>query len=89
MAAVRAPAFFQNVEFNHQLFRTLGATVYGAADVGEVYAIAGKIRDGDAESWWTEWRSFADRLRGIGGYECISTGYFLNILNLVINVMVY
>src|ERR1039458_7614786 len=47
-------ALFTNHEFQTGLETTLGATYRQAADVGEVLATAGRIEDGDADSWLLE-----------------------------------
>lgn len=42
---------FKDPEMDFQLIRQLGSVAYGAASVGEVLAIADKIKDGDPISW--------------------------------------
>ncbi len=66
-AARAAVAFFSDKEFETQFLRLLGGTVYGCADIGECFATAARITDGDYESWWQEWRKTAEHTRTIGG----------------------
>ncbi|GAB3027640.1 alpha/beta hydrolase family protein [Natronobiforma cellulositropha] len=46
-------------EFSGQLERTLGKAPAGCADVGEVFATAARIDDGDYVSWYEEWSKTA------------------------------
>jgi hypothetical protein len=50
---------FQDAEFQFAFERALGASYRQAADVGEVLATAGRITDGDADSWLQEWTATA------------------------------
>lgn len=52
---------FADELYEGQFVRTLGHAVYGGADIGEMVATAGRIRQGDRESWLAEWRALADR----------------------------
>jgi pimeloyl-ACP methyl ester carboxylesterase len=56
---------FKNQTFSFELLRAIGYTPYAGADIGECLATAGRIRDGDLESWHVEWRTTADRVRAI------------------------
>lgn len=48
--------FFQNdPQFEFEFMRTMGQTSYGAAEIGECLATAGRITEGDYNSWHTEW----------------------------------
>ena len=42
--------------------RNLGFTYYIGADMGEMMANAGRIEEGDFESWFTEWDKLARRI---------------------------
>ncbi len=57
---------FSDPEFAFELKRTLSAVYSGEADVGECLATASRIREGDFESWYTEWKKTADHLRTAG-----------------------
>ncbi|WP_115711397.1 alpha/beta hydrolase family protein [Legionella sainthelensi] len=46
--------------FNAQLIRSLGATTYQGAEIGECLAIASQIEPGNKESWYSHWIAFAD-----------------------------
>lgn len=55
-------AIFQDPEFNFQFIRTTGYSVSGGADINECLVTAGRIKDGEAESWYREWNMTASRL---------------------------
>ena len=71
-AAVGAPAcdcpalVFTDREFAFELRRTLGASYSGEADIGECLATASRIREGDFESWYSEWNRTAGNFRAAG-----------------------
>jgi hypothetical protein len=46
---------FKDREFQFAFERALGASYRQGADVGEVLATAGRITDGDGDSWLHEW----------------------------------
>ena len=53
---------FQDPTFSSQLLRTIGATYYKVADIGECLSTAYRIKEGDFESWYTEWLKTAKRV---------------------------
>lgn len=53
---------FKDESFAFEFVRNLGFTYYGGADVGEMMATAGRIKEGDFESWFTEWDKLARRV---------------------------
>ncbi len=57
---MKAP--FTDPFFQGQWLRAAGHGAAGGADLGECYAIAEAIREGDGESWRGAWTAFADRL---------------------------
>ncbi len=57
---------FKNPLFDGQLLRALSHVYYGGADVGECLAVAARITDGDAESWYREWSAIGERLYVVG-----------------------
>ncbi|WP_241481306.1 alpha/beta hydrolase family protein [Methanoculleus sediminis] len=57
---------FTDREFAFELQRTLGASYSGEADIGECLATASRIREGDFESWYSEWNRTADNFRAAG-----------------------
>jgi hypothetical protein len=65
---------FQDREFQFAFERALGASYRGAADVGEVLATAGRITDGDANSWVHEWTSTAGEAWAAAGRVGAATG---------------
>ena len=56
-----ARTFFENDQFNFELQCALGGVAYGGGDVGEMFATAGRILDGDADSWCREWTAAGQR----------------------------
>jgi alpha-beta hydrolase superfamily lysophospholipase len=52
---------FRNPLFDGQLRRTIGHGTYGGAELGECLTTAGRVKDGDRESWHRAWVSLADR----------------------------
>ena len=53
---------FKDDSFAFEFVRNLGFTYYGGADLGEMMATAGKIKEGDFESWFTEWDKVGRRV---------------------------
>ena len=52
---------FKNEDFEFGLSIVLGSTYSGQADVGECLVVAGRIKDGNADSWVEEWTKAAAR----------------------------
>jgi hypothetical protein len=50
---------FQDGEFQFAFAQALGASNRQGSDIGEVLATAGRISDGDADSWLNEWTATA------------------------------
>ena len=68
--AVQSGLVFQSPELQFQMLRALGASAYGAADIGECLETAmqvdeGQLAQGNFDSWYNAWDSTAERLRGI------------------------
>ena len=59
---IRPLNVFKNSLFNAQLQRFVGHTGAGGADIGECYAAASTIREGDGESWYSGWHGLAERI---------------------------
>ena len=59
---VRPLNVFKDSLFNAQLQRFVGHTGAGGADIGECYAAASTIREGDGESWYSGWHGLAERI---------------------------
>lgn len=66
--------FFDDVDFDGQLQRTVGKADSGMANVGECLEIAGQIAPGDRDSWHRAWSGFADQLVK-QGQAAIKSGY--------------
>jgi hypothetical protein len=65
---------FQDPAFSFQLLRTLGSTYYGGADIGECLSTASRIKEGDFESWHSEWLTTAGRVSKYGD-NSLSSGH--------------
>ena len=53
---------FTDPTFSLQLLRAMGETYYKGADIGECLSTAYRIKEGDFESWHTEWLKTAKRI---------------------------
>ncbi len=65
--------FFTDERFEFLALIALGSAAYRLSEVGEVYATADRITDGDGESWFEEWMATATRVRRIAE-DCESRG---------------
>jgi hypothetical protein len=54
--------FFDHEQFNFEFQCALGGVAYGCGDVGELFATADRIIDGDADSWCAEWSATGRRV---------------------------
>lgn len=54
---------FKDDDFQFGFEIALGGAYRQTADAGEVLATAGRIKNGDADAWVTEWSALADRVR--------------------------
>jgi len=61
----RQERFFKSDDFEFSTELVLGSTYYRAAEVGEVLATVGRIKNGDFGSWCQEWRATAERVEDI------------------------
>jgi hypothetical protein len=57
--------FFKDDDFEFVMLLNLVATYYKGAEVGECLSTAARIKSGDYEGWYREWRATADRVRGL------------------------
>lgn len=53
---------FKDPEYSFQCLRAISQSVSGGADIREVLDTAARIKEGDDESWYTEWHATAERL---------------------------
>lgn len=53
---------FNDPTFSSQLLRAIGETYYRGAEIGECLSTAYRIKEGDFESWHTEWLRTAKRI---------------------------
>jgi len=56
---------FNDSQFDFQVLRLLGSAASGDAEAGEVLSTAHRIREGDFDSWTTEWLKTAHRVHEI------------------------
>jgi dienelactone hydrolase len=59
------PNVFQHADMQFQFLIALGGVFERAADVGEMFAIAAQITDGDYDSWFSAFMAAGNRLLGI------------------------
>jgi len=64
---------FKNKQYSFQMLRAIAATAGGGADIGECLATAGRITEGDDQTWYQEWMRTAQR-RERAGDEFLGQG---------------
>jgi alpha-beta hydrolase superfamily lysophospholipase len=64
---------FNDPAFSFQFLRLLGSAASRQADVGECFATASRIVEGDFESWTREWTQTAERV-ALGAKKSASSG---------------
>jgi pimeloyl-ACP methyl ester carboxylesterase len=65
---------FEYEAFEFQLMRWLSQTTYSGAEIGECLSTAHLIKDGDIESWLTQWSALAERVEQIG-HDALARGH--------------
>lgn len=65
---------FSDESYIFEFIRTLGAAYHGGADLIECLETAGRITEGDVDSWYREWLETAERVHGIAD-ECRAAGH--------------
>ncbi|TVP41977.1 hypothetical protein NARC_10383 [Candidatus Nitrosocosmicus arcticus] len=65
---------FNDPTFSSLLLRTIAETYYKGADIGECISTAYRIKEGDFESWYSEWIKTAKRIHQYAE-DCISHGH--------------
>jgi pimeloyl-ACP methyl ester carboxylesterase len=65
---------FQDPTFSLQLLRTISQTYYKGADIGECLSTAYRIKEGEFESWYTEWFKTAKRVHSYAD-ECLAANH--------------
>lgn len=63
--AASVPHVFADPDFQFFFLGLLGSAYEQAADVGEAFAAASQITDGDYDSWWNAFSSLGDRVHAI------------------------
>jgi dienelactone hydrolase len=69
-----APGVFKSETFDFQLMRWLSQAPYSGSEIGECYATAHLIEDGNNESWLQEWQKTARRVEAVAR-ECLTRGH--------------
>lgn len=54
--------FERDTQFDFELMRTMGQVAYGGAEIGECFATARRVKEGDYDSWHAEWSDTASWL---------------------------
>jgi len=65
---------FDDPDLDAQLVRTIAAAPAGCADLGEAYATAVRITDGDRDAWHDQWRRSADTTLALAE-ACLAGGH--------------
>ncbi len=73
----RLKIIFNDPTFSSQLLRTIGETNYKGADIGECLSTAYRIKEGDFESWHTEWLKTAKRIHSYAD-ESLASGHIIS-----------
>jgi hypothetical protein len=68
---------FDDRQFSFQLLRVLGDSVNGAADIGECLSTAYRIKEGDFESWHSEWLKTAERVHEVAD-DNLAQGHYVS-----------
>lgn len=66
--------FFKDQSFAFEFIRTLGASTYQGADIGECLIAASNIKDGNFESWYNEWYAMAEKIHAVAA-DCRNRGH--------------
>ena len=74
--------------FWFQTQRAFGSASYGAADFGEVWTTAQRIRSGDFDSWRTAWSETAERVEN-GARESLAAGHTISARDALMRAMTY
>lgn len=74
--------------FWFQTQRAFGSASYGAADFGEVWTTAQRIRSGDFDSWRTAWSQTAQRIEE-QGRESLAAGHTVSGRDQLMRAMTY
>ncbi len=62
---------FQDQAFSFELLRAATYAGYQGAEIGEALATAAKIKEGDFDSWYEEWKNTAERVEQTG-IDCLN-----------------
>jgi pimeloyl-ACP methyl ester carboxylesterase len=79
--------FDTDESFSYETLRGVGYTPYGGADIGEMITTAERIKPGDLDSWYEEWKALADRIKAIAdesaakGHAVSASGAYLRASN--------
>lgn len=57
---------FDDRAADYELLRSVGYTVTGGAEIGEIISTAAKIDDSSPDAWWSQWHALAEGVRHEG-----------------------
>ncbi|MCV7420570.1 alpha/beta fold hydrolase [Mycobacterium yunnanensis] len=79
---------FEDDSFAFELVRNLGFVYYGGADIGELFATADGITEGDLDSWYDGWHSRGERVLG-RAKEYLSAGRLVSAREALLRASTY
>lgn len=68
---------FKDKTFNFEFIRSIQSAVYKGADINECLRTASRIKEGDFESWYTEWYRTAEKIAEWGD-DSLSNGHIIS-----------
>lgn len=79
---------FKDDSFAFELVRNLGFVYYGGSDIGELFATAESIVEGDFESWYQGWHDRGERVLG-RAKDYLSSGHLVSAREALLRASTY
>ncbi|WP_422743451.1 alpha/beta hydrolase family protein [Mycobacterium sp. WMMD1722] len=79
---------FKDDSFAFELVRNLGFVYYGGSDIGELFATADNIVEGDFDSWYQGWHDRGERVLGRAN-DYLSTGHLVSAREALLRASTY
>jgi len=79
---------FKDDSFAFELVRNLGFVYYGGSDIGELFATAENITEGDFDSWYEGWHARGERVLG-RAKEYLSAGHLVSAREALLRASTY
>jgi len=79
---------FKDDSFAFELVRNLGFVYYGGSDIGELFATAENITEGDFDSWYENWHNRGERVLG-RAKEYLSAGHLVSAREALLRASTY